>query len=79
MTQKQSNLTVVAGTQQLEFEFWKNYPKELIQKAIDGNAKELLHKMVEYLSTIVVVADAYIIIHNKDWSEVWNPSLNEYE
>lgn len=38
MTQKQSNLTVVAGTQQLEFEFWKNYPKELIQKAIDGNA-----------------------------------------
>ncbi|HEL0610868.1 TPA: hypothetical protein TVE67_001202 [Streptococcus equi subsp. zooepidemicus] len=79
MTQKQSNLTVVAGTQQLEFEFWKNYPKELIQKAIDGNAKELLHKMVEYLSTIAVVAEAYIIIHNKDWSEVWNPSLNKYE
>lgn len=79
MTKKQANLTVIAGTQQLEFKFWKDYPKELIQKAIDGNAKELLKKMIEYLSTIVIVSDAYIIVHNKDWSEVWNPSLSEYE
>ena len=79
MTKHKANLTIVAGAQQLRTELWKSYPEEIIQKALDDTPEELLREMVKHLSSVATVSDAYIIVHDKDKKEVWNPELQKYE
>lgn len=79
MTKNKADLTIIGGTQQLRAELWKSYSEEAIQKAIDGAPAKLLEEMVEHLSSVAETSDAYIIVHDKDTKNIWNPELKKYE
>ena len=79
MTKNKAYLTIIGGTQQLRAELWKSYSEEAIQKAIDGAPAKLLEEMVEHLSSVAETSDAYIIVHDKDTKNIWNPELKKYE
>lgn len=79
MGKNKAILTVIAGSQQLRTELWQSYSEKAIQKAIEGAPDELLKEMIEHLSSVAKISDAYIIVHDKDTKYVWNPELKKYE
>lgn len=65
MGKNKAILTVIAGSQQLRTELWQSYSEKAIQKAIEGAPDELLKEMIEHLSSVAKISDAYISFMTK--------------
>lgn len=72
MSKKEAKLSCIMITQQLEPEYWHGWDEDIINKAKEGKLTSLLKDVVNRVSEIAIVSDAYAIIHDKDINEVYD-------
>ncbi|HGK7225032.1 TPA: Rep family protein [Streptococcus agalactiae] len=72
MNKKEANLSCIMIVQRLEPEYWQGWDEHLINSAKNGELTPLLEEVVNRVSEIATVSDAYAIIHDKDINEVYD-------
>lgn len=77
MSKKEAKLSCIMITQQLEPEYWLGWDEDIINGAKEGNLSPLLEEVVNKVSEIATVSDAYAIIHDKDVNEIYNLETRE--
>lgn len=77
MSKKEAKLTCIMITQQLEPEYWLGWDEDIINGAKDGDLSLLLEEVVNRVSEIAKVSDAYAIIHDKDVNGIYDLETRE--
>ncbi|HEM6556802.1 TPA: AAA family ATPase [Streptococcus suis] len=77
MSKKEAKLSCIMIVQQLEPEYWHGWDEDIINKAKEGELTPLLEEVVNRVSEIATVSDAYAINHDKDVNEIYDLETNK--
>ncbi|HEL0720234.1 replication protein [Streptococcus equi subsp. zooepidemicus] len=77
MSKKEAKLSCIMIVQRLEPEYWHGWDEDLINSAKNGELTPLLEEVVNRVSEISTVSDAYAINHDKDVNEIYNLETKE--
>ncbi|MFM0610822.1 AAA family ATPase [Streptococcus suis] len=77
MSKKEAKLSCIMIVQRLEPEYWHGWDEDLINIAKNGELRLLLEEVVNRVSEIATVSDAYAIIHDKDVNEIYDLETKE--
>ncbi len=77
MSKKEAKLSCIMIVQRLEPEYWHGWDEDLINSAKNGELAPLLEEVVNRVSEIATVSDAYAIIHDKDVNEIYDLETKE--
>ncbi|EGX30459.1 MULTISPECIES: Rep family protein [Streptococcus] len=72
MSKKEAKLSCIMIAQQLEPKYWHGWDENLINSVKNGELTPLLEEVVNRVSEIAMVSDAYAIIHDKDVNEIYD-------
>lgn len=72
MSKKEAKLSCIMIAQQLEPKYWYGWDEDLINSVKNGELTPLLEEVVNRVSEIAMVSDAYAIIHDKDVNEIYD-------
>ena len=72
MSKKEAKLSCIMIAQQLEPKYWHGWDENLINRVKNGELTPLLEEVVNRVSEIAMVSDAYAIIHDKDVNEIYD-------
>ncbi|WP_455457755.1 Rep family protein [Streptococcus salivarius] len=72
MSKKEAKLSCIMIAQQLEPKYWHGWDEDLINSVKNGELTPLLEEVVNRVSEIAMVSDAYAIIHDKDVNEIYD-------
>lgn len=72
MSRKEAKLSCIMIAQQLEPKYWHGWDEDLINSVKNGELTPLLEEVVNRVSEIAMVSDAYAIIHDKDVNEIYD-------
>lgn len=77
MSKKEAKLSCIMIVQRLEPEYWHGWDEDLINSAKNGVLTPLLEEVVNRVSEIATVSDAYAINHDKDVNEIYDLETKE--
>lgn len=77
MSKKEAKLSCIMIAQQLDPKYWHGWDEDLINGAKNGELTPLLEEVVNRVSEIATVSDAYAIIHDKDVNEIYDLETQE--
>lgn len=72
---KEAKLSSISGTQQFQVEYWNNWNNELIESK---SVEKILEEIVNRVSEIVTVTEAYAIKHDKDELELYDSETETF-